>query len=67
MTVQKRLYRSATDRKIFGICGGVAGYFEMDPTIVRLALVLLGFIAAFIPVALGYVISALIVRDAPRW
>lgn len=66
MTVQKRLYRSVTDRKIFGICGGVADYFDIDPTIVRLALVLLCFITAFIPVTLGYVISALIVPDAPR-
>lgn len=49
MTVQKRLYRSATDRKIFGICGGVAEYFDIDPTIVRLALVLLCFIRPLSP------------------
>ena len=31
----KRLYRSRTDRKIWGICGGLAQYFDVDPVIVR--------------------------------
>jgi phage shock protein PspC (stress-responsive transcriptional regulator) len=36
----KKLYRSKTDRKIAGICGGLAEYFNIDPTIVRLLFVL---------------------------
>ena len=32
----KRLYRSVTDRKIAGVCAGMADYFDIDPTIVRL-------------------------------
>lgn len=32
----KRLYRSRTDRKICGVCAGLAKYFDIDPTIVRL-------------------------------
>ena len=32
----KQLYRSTTDRKIAGVCGGIAEYFDMDPTVVRL-------------------------------
>jgi phage shock protein C len=32
----KRLYRSRTDRKIWGVCGGLAKYFDVDPTIVRI-------------------------------
>lgn len=35
------LRRSATDKKIAGVCGGIARYFNVDPTLVRL-----GFIAA---------------------
>jgi phage shock protein PspC (stress-responsive transcriptional regulator) len=31
----KKLYRSRTDRKIWGVCGGLAKYFNIDPTIVR--------------------------------
>lgn len=36
----KRLYRSRTDRRISGVCGGIAEYFKMDPTLVRLLFVL---------------------------
>lgn len=31
----KKLYRSRTDRKIWGVCGGLAKYFDIDPTIMR--------------------------------
>ena len=37
----RRLTRSATDRKIGGVCGGLASYFDVDPTLVRLATVIL--------------------------
>ena len=36
----KKLYRSLTDRKIGGVCAGLAEYFNIDPTIVRLLFVL---------------------------
>ena len=36
----KRLYRVEEDSKLFGVCGGIAEYFEIDPTIVRLIWVL---------------------------
>lgn len=32
----ERLYRSRTDKKIAGVCGGLAKYFDIDPVIVRL-------------------------------
>ncbi len=37
----KKLYRSKTDRIVFGVCGGMAKYFDSDPTLVRLLFVLL--------------------------
>lgn len=37
----KRLYRSRTDRMIGGVCGGLANFLNLDPTIVRLIFVLL--------------------------
>lgn len=40
----KRLYRSRTDRKIAGVCGGIANYFEVDPTFVRLLWILFCFL-----------------------
>ena len=38
--MEKRLYRSQSDRMIWGVCGGLAQYFNMDPTIVRVIAVL---------------------------
>src|SRR3972149_8252000 len=37
----KKLYRSESDRIIAGVCGGLADYFEVDPTLIRLILILL--------------------------
>ena len=36
----KRLYRSRKNRMICGVCGGVAEYFSIDPSLVRLGLIL---------------------------
>lgn len=33
--MKKRLYKSTTDKKIFGVCGGLAEYFNIDPVIIR--------------------------------
>lgn len=42
----KKLYRSKNDRMIAGICGGLAKYFNIDPTVVRLITVLGFFVTA---------------------
>lgn len=55
----KRLYRSRTDRKIWGVCGGLAKYFDIDPTVVRvIAIVSLFFGTLGIWI---YIIMALVV------
>ena len=36
----KKLYRSESNRVIAGVCGGIAEYFEIDPTLVRLGFVI---------------------------
>jgi len=38
---QKQLYRSLDDRMVAGVCGGLGAYFNVDPTLVRLAVVFL--------------------------
>ena len=61
----KRLYRSRTDRKIAGVCGGIAEYFNIDPVIVRVIAVLLllpGGLPGFIP----YIILWIVVPEKPR-
>ncbi|MCR4719316.1 MAG: PspC domain-containing protein [Firmicutes bacterium] len=34
--MMRKLYKSSTDKKIFGVCGGIAEYFDIDSTVVRL-------------------------------
>lgn len=59
----KKLYKSAYDKKICGVCGGIAEYFGIDSTIVRLATVLL-----VIPGGMSiwvYIVAALVMPEAP--
>ena len=39
--MEKKLYKSSTDKKILGVCGGIAEYFGVDSTIIRIVAVLL--------------------------
>ena len=59
----KKLYRSRFNKKIAGVCGGIAEYFNIDATIVRIIWVVLAFIP-FIP-ALLYIIFALVIPENP--
>jgi len=45
-SLRRRFYRSIRDRKIFGVCGGLGDFFDIDPTIVRLLFVLLTLFSA---------------------
>lgn len=60
---EKRLYRSATEKKIAGVCGGLAEYFDADPTIVRL-LVLVGIVFVGLPILL-YLIAWIVMPVRP--
>ena len=62
--MDKKLYRSKTDKKIFGVCGGLAEYFGVDSTIIRLILVFLVLFAGF--GVLAYLIAALIIPVKPE-
>lgn len=61
--MNKRLYKSRTDRKISGVCGGIADYFDIDPTIVRVAWVL--FSLAYGSGIIAYIIFALVMPEEP--
>src|SRR6266545_4540611 len=43
-TSAPRLYRSATDKVVAGVCGGLAAYFKIDPIVVRLAFVVFALV-----------------------
>jgi phage shock protein C len=53
----KRLYRSDTNKKIAGICGGIGEMSEIDPTIIRLIAVVAGVVTGVIPFVLAYIIA----------
>lgn len=66
VTVQARLVRSRTDSRIAGVCGGLAEYFEVDPTIVRVAWVVVSFVVgAVIFGVVAYLVAWFIIPPAP--
>jgi phage shock protein C len=60
----KKLYRSRTNRMIFGVCGGVAEFFAIDPTIVRLVFVV-GALLGFGSFILIYLVMFFVVPEEP--
>lgn len=60
--MNKKLYKSNTNRMLAGVCGGIAEYFNLDPTVVRLAWVV--FCALGGSGILAYILAAIIIPDA---
>lgn len=60
---QHKLYKSATDRKISGVCGGLGEFFDIDPTFIRLGWVIFCLLGG--SGILAYIIAALIIPDEP--
>ena len=61
--MSKKLYKSNTNKMLEGVCGGIAEYFGVDPTIVRLAWVV--FCALGGSGILAYIIAAIIIPSSP--
>ncbi len=55
----KRLYKSRREQKICGVCGGIAEYFDVDPSLVRLAWIL--FVCVGGSGILAYIICAIVI------
>lgn len=60
----KKLYRSQKDKKIAGVCGGLAEYFNIDATIIRIIFVIL-LLPGGLPGVIPYAILWLLVPIAP--
>ena len=60
---EKKLYKSSTDKKLAGVCGGIAEYFNIDSTLVRLGWVLFSLLGG--SGLLAYIIAALVMPDRP--
>lgn len=60
--MKKKLLRSVRDRKLGGVCGGLAEYFDIDPTIVRLAWAFVSLVSVGVGV-LAYFIAWIIIPE----
>lgn len=60
MASEKKLYKKTSEKKICGVCAGLAEYLNMDVTVVRLLFVLLSLFTTGFPGILVYVIMALL-------
>ncbi len=58
----KRLYRSRTDKKLTGLCGGIGHFLEIDPTLVRIAVVLLTVFTG-VPLLIYVVLAAIVPKE----
>ena len=61
---KKRLYRSMTDKKISGVCGGISTYLDVDSTVIRLVWALACFASVGVGV-LAYIAASLIIPAEP--
>lgn len=63
-----RLYRSKTDKKVAGVCGGIAECYQIDPNLARVAIVFLGVATGGLPLLVAYVVGWIIIpqqMDSP--
>ena len=60
---EKKLYKSSKNKMIAGVCGGLGEYFNIDPTLVRLAAVVLAVFGG--GGLLAYIVALIIIPDAP--
>ncbi len=60
----KKLMRSRKDKMIAGVCGGIAEYFNQDPTLVRIIYVLVSIFSIAFPGILVYIILWLVIPES---
>ncbi len=61
----KKLYRSR-NKQLLGVCAGMAEYMNTDPTVVRIAWVILTLFTGFVPGLLVYVLLGLLIPEEPK-
>lgn len=60
--MNKKLYRSRINKMLFGVCGGIGEYFNIDATLIRLLFVLFGCTGGGV---LAYFAAAIIIPESP--
>lgn len=65
--MNRRIYLSDTNKKIGGVCGGIGEYFNVDPTLIRLLVVILAFMTGIIGGIVVYVVAWAIIPQPPKF
>ena len=63
---RKRLYKSRSDRRLFGVLGGIAEYFGLDPSLIRIAYVFISVFTLVLPGIFFYILMMIIIPRAPK-
>jgi phage shock protein C len=61
----KKLYRSRSHKVLAGVCGGLAEYFDVDPSVIRIIWIILTAMTGVAPGILAYAIAALVIPQEP--
>jgi phage shock protein C len=64
-TYLKRFFRSRTDRKLLGICGGLGEYFNLDSNLLRILVALFIFWTGIIPGLIVYFLVGIFIPEQP--
>ena len=64
--MQKKLYRSSTNKVLGGVLAGIGEYFEIDPTVIRVLYVILSIFTTGFPGLLLYIILLLMIPQQPE-
>ncbi len=61
-----RLYKNVREGRFMGVCAGLADYFGIRASVIRLIAILLSIFGFFLPVIIGYFILAFVLEDKPE-
>lgn len=67
VTARRRLVRPRADRKIAGVCAGLAEYFDLDLTLVRVLWLIVTIFSGIIPGIVGYVVAWIVMPESPEY
>jgi phage shock protein C len=67
VSARKRLMRPRANRKIAGVCAGLAEYFDLDVTLVRVLWLVVTFFSALIFGTVGYIVAWIVMPEEPEY
>lgn len=62
---QSKLYLSSDDKRITGLCGGIAEYFDTDASLIRLAWIVFTIFTGVVPGVIAYIFASIVIPKRP--